>query len=321
MKNRYLILLAGLLVAGSMLLVACGDKNDKPADTKAPTAAQTDPATDPAEETTAPEADTTVAEDDTTVAEDDTTVAEDDTTVAEDGTTVAEDDTTVAEDDTTETDAEPVLPMADPVYLIDLGHMVQMAGSSQPIHAQHTSALVAEEWAYITLIATGADPYIAAVEMNDDKVSVPATSRLYIVYRTETESAPEFFIGSGDQTHWTGGVDHLDGEAYIADGEWHLMAVDLSSVSAFDGITANYLRFDYFTSSGGTEVPVDAFIDIKMVAFFNNDEEAQSYASALYGMTFDTEDTQPEETQPEQTLPEETQPEQALPEETQPEAV
>ena len=32
-----------LLVIGSLLLVACGDKNDKPADTNAPTAAQTDP--------------------------------------------------------------------------------------------------------------------------------------------------------------------------------------------------------------------------------------------------------------------------------------
>ena len=106
MKNRYLILLAGLLVAGSLLLVACGDKNDKPADTQAPTAAQTNPATDPTDETTAPADDTTVAEGDTTVAEDDTTVAEDDTTVAEDDTTVAEDDTTVAEDDTTETDTE-----------------------------------------------------------------------------------------------------------------------------------------------------------------------------------------------------------------------
>ena len=107
MKNRYLILLAGLLVAGSLLLVACGDKNDKPADTKAPTAAQTNPATDPADETTAPEADTTVAEDETTVAEDETTVAEDDTTVAEDDTTVAEDDTTAAENDNTEADTEP----------------------------------------------------------------------------------------------------------------------------------------------------------------------------------------------------------------------
>ena len=105
MKNRYLILLAGLLVAGSLLLVACGDKNDKPADTQAPTAAQTTPATDPADETTAPADDTTVAEDETTVAEDDTTVAEDDTTVAEDDTTVAEDDTTVTEEETTVVDA------------------------------------------------------------------------------------------------------------------------------------------------------------------------------------------------------------------------
>ena len=121
MKNRYLILLAGLLVAGSMLLVACGDKNDKPADTKAPTVAQTDPATDPAEDTSAPAEDTSAptednttapAEDDTTApAEDDTTAPTEDSTTApaEDDTTApAEDNTTVPSEDTTEPDV--VLP-------------------------------------------------------------------------------------------------------------------------------------------------------------------------------------------------------------------
>ncbi len=121
MKNRYLILLAGLLVAGSMLLVACGDKNDKPADTKAPTVAQTDPATDPAEDTSAPAEDTSAptednttapAEDDTTAPTEDSTTApaEDSTTApAEDNTTApAEDNTTVPSEDTTEPDV--VLP-------------------------------------------------------------------------------------------------------------------------------------------------------------------------------------------------------------------
>ncbi len=126
MKNRYLVLFVALLVIGSLLLVACGDKNDKPADTKAPTAAQTEPATDPAEDTTVPAEDDTTApaEDDTTVpAEDDTTApaeettspaeettvpAEETTVPAEETTAPAEDDTTVPEEETTEPDV--VLP-------------------------------------------------------------------------------------------------------------------------------------------------------------------------------------------------------------------
>jgi len=110
MKNRYMVLFAALLVIGSLLLVAC-DKDDKPADTKAPTAAQTEPATDPADDTSAPAEDTSApAEDNTTApAEDNTTApAEDNTTApAEDNTTApAEDNTTAPAEDNTTAPAE-----------------------------------------------------------------------------------------------------------------------------------------------------------------------------------------------------------------------
>jgi len=98
MKNRYLVLFVALLVIGSMLLVAC-DKDDKPADTKAPTAAQTEPATDPADDTSAPAEDTSApAEDTSAPAEDTSAPAEDTSAPAEDTSAPAEDTSAPAED-------------------------------------------------------------------------------------------------------------------------------------------------------------------------------------------------------------------------------
>ena len=432
MKNRYLILLAGLLVAGSLLLVACGDKNDKPADTQAPTAAQTDPATDPADETTAPADDTTVTEDDTTVAEDDTTVAENDTTLTEADTTSSEPeiqlpymdkllagyihwsfdtvyvngkmlngdgdyenkmndigslvtvqgtanalrlrgwigfdqeidqfgyfidntdstygsyempteeaifglageyasrfdmtidlssvslgdhtvtavaklaDGTIAELWTiyaTVEEAEEVTTAerkeGDPIYDVTLDHLFEMGGHDDFVHKQSCDVAWGENDEYLTFTVTGGDPYIVAIEL-ESVASV--TNRLYIVYRTTVaEAAPEFFVGSNGG--WTGVGDHLDGENYIADGEWHVMIVDFSGVEKFNGTTAAYLRYDLFSKD---EVATPgSTIDVKMVAFFNNDAEADAYVSANYGLNIDvTEDTQPEETQPEETQPE-----------------
>ena len=428
MKNRYLILLAGLLVAGSMLLVACGDKNDKPADTKAPTAAQTDPATDPSEETTAPEADTTVAEDDTTVAEDDTTVAEDDTTVADETTDSSEEDTTAPIEDEVDlpyvakeelpgfikwsfdtvyvngnmlngdgnyedkmnaigslvpvkgtsnafkirgwigfdqeieqfgyiiddTDAfygnfkapteDAILQLAgeyasrfeittdlsalsegdhivtavakladgtiaelwtilaiveeaeevtteapkegDPTYNVDLEHLYMLGGSDAFIHKQSCDVAWGENNEYLTFTITGGDPYVVAIEIDS---AATVTNRLYIIYRTTVGAAPEFFVGSTGG--WTGAGDHLGGEDYIADGEWHVMVVDLSGVEMFNGTTANYLRYDFFSKD--EIATAGSTIDIKMVAFFNNDKEADAYISENYGLNLDKiEDTE-----------------------------
>ena len=98
--KRKLLALAALAVVLSVTAVACGDKNDKPADTTADTVTTTAPA----DETTEPADDTTVA--------DETTEPADDTTVA-DETTAPADDTTVA-DETTEPEETTAAPVVIP---------------------------------------------------------------------------------------------------------------------------------------------------------------------------------------------------------------
>ncbi len=112
MKNRYLILLVALLVIGSMLLVAC-NKDDKPADTKAPTAAQTEPATDPAEDTSAPAEDTSAPAEDTSAPAEDTSVPAEDTSVPAEDTSAPAEDTSVPAEDTSAPAEDTSVPAED----------------------------------------------------------------------------------------------------------------------------------------------------------------------------------------------------------------
>ncbi|MBR5601193.1 MAG: hypothetical protein IKW24_01035, partial [Clostridia bacterium] len=79
----------------------------------------------------------------------------------------------------------------------------------------------------------------------------------------------EFFIGSGANPMC--GVDELKFE-YIADGEWHVLILDISTVSSVnaEGLV-NYIRYDFYLGAENTS------IDIANIALFGSADAAYGY--------------------------------------------
>ena len=77
--------------------------------------------------------------------------------------------------------------------------------------------------------------------------------------------------------------DHLIGDTYIDDNEWHLMLVQLDNLPTFNGTEANYVRYDFFATDGQTYE--GSCINIKMIAFFNNAAEARAYAYDAFNIS------------------------------------
>ena len=216
------------------------------------------------------------------------------TTDSEETTTVT--DTTVTEPAVT----EPAPTVTEPVYNVSLDHLYEMGVADHPIHSQSCTAAWGANNEYLTFTVTGGDPYVAAIALES---SATVTNRMYILYRTTVaDASPEFFVGSTGG--WDGHGDYKAGETYVSDGEWHVMVLDLSTVERFDGTTARYLRFDLFSKD--EVAPAGSTIDVKMVAFFNSDADAEAYVSANYGLSLKEEEDTTEQAPETTTEPEDT---------------
>ena len=66
----------------------------------------------------------------------------------------------------------------------------------------------------------------------------------------------------------------------VANGEWQIAYVNLGRISAFNGSSVNYFRFDFMNSS--TSLPVDAYVDFEYIGFFNSDEDAEMFETGKY---------------------------------------
>ena len=135
-------------------------------------------------------------------------------------------------------------------------------------YARLTVATAAE--GYVTLLGTGEDAYVTAILPGTRDLTT--TKLLAIKYRTTTAGIPgQVFVGSGSR--WDGIGDNLTFN-YIADGEWHLLLLDLSSVNDLTG-DATFLRYDFFTVAKGRS------IDIAYIAFFDSMTNAEIYDARL----------------------------------------
>jgi len=185
--------------------------------------------------------------------------------------------------ETQPSETQPVTPpteVKDPVYNVPLATLVNNGQASDIFFSQSCAAAWGASNGYVTLTANGPDPYVTAIPLGSSET---VTNRLYVLYRTTSAVAPEFFIGSGDG--WTGQGDHAGAATYTADGKWHLLSVNLSAASALVNNQATYLRFDFFATDDPT--PTNTMkIDVKMLAFFNSDAEAKAYAAAKYGADY-----------------------------------
>ena len=107
MKNRVFALLAGLLVAGSMLLVGCDTKNDEPVDTSPVEIATTTPSEESSsepEETSTPTESSSQFEETSAEPEESSTTPEESSSQPEESSTTPEESSSVPEETETEPD-------------------------------------------------------------------------------------------------------------------------------------------------------------------------------------------------------------------------
>lgn len=158
---------------------------------------------------------------------------------------------------------------AIPSFWCDATSMYNAAISPMTVtmNQEIASATLSEDESYVSLLGSGEDMYFAIIPNGSSR----QVSRYVVIkYRTtETEYGGELFVGSGGAWTGTGDIAPLE---YIADGEWHLMIVDLDEVEAvWDAYQLGYMRLDCYTD--GT----DRMIDLAYVASFDSIEDAEAY--------------------------------------------
>ena len=176
----------------------------------------------------------------------------------------------------------------DPNAPIAIGDANYLAGAAMgPNNSQVSSAVVSEDGAYVTITSgEGKDPNFYVLSSGS---MIPGVKYVAIKYRTTfsgTGGNGEFFIGSGANP--MGGVDELKFE-YIADGEWHVLILDISTVSSVnaEGLV-NYIRYDFYLGAENTS------IDIANIALFGSADAAYGY----YGLENPNPETPAEPAEP-----------------------
>lgn len=105
---------------------------------------------------------------------------------------------------------------------------------------------------------------------------IPAGTKVapYMVvrYRTEVDCKGEVFVGTGAGA--SGGSNVPFPSAYLSDGKWHYLIVDLRQSSDYNATTniINHFRNDYAQEK-------DNWVEIAYYAFFDTYEQAEYYAS------------------------------------------
>ena len=256
---KKLLLIAILMLALVFTVVACTTEPT----TNETTAGETTATPAPAETTAEPADETTAAAPADTTAE----PAPADTTDEPDPVV-----TTEAPVETTEPEPETTADPADPVWIIDAEGLSAMSG------ANNATGELKE--GYVSLTATGGDPYFYPVAVNGNIGAMP--EYLVLCYRTNTTQQGEFFIGNGAAPE--GGKSFKFD--YNANGEWNLLVFHLPTLATWmtDG-TVGHIRYDFYTD-GAEE---GAFLDVEYVAFFNTAEYAEAYHFAKHPAYVDKE--------------------------------
>ena len=268
---KKLLVLLAVLMALTVVFVACKD-DPAPAET---TAADTGAATNP------PETPTQAPEDETTAA------APEETTAAPEETTkeVATEEVTTEEVTTEEvTTADP----ADPIGVYEADKISTIVGGDP---SNITQDCVSLEDGYLHVVPIGADPYWYPF------ANVKGARFVSIRYRTDATGADiQMYIGSTGAG--PSNDDSMLRQPVVADGEWHLAIFDTQEIidkGLYDGSTVSYFRFDALEAGymldengekyyiEGTEtwarytLPENCYIDVEYIGFFNSPEYAAAY--------------------------------------------
>ena len=158
---------------------------------------------------------------------------------------------------------DPNAPIAEgtPTYLAGVA---MGAGNSQI-----ASAVVSEDGSYVTITTADGNPLDPNFYVLSSGSMVTGVQYIGIKYRTNVAGGGEFFIGSGSNP--TGGADELKFD-YIADGEWHVLILDVTAHEAVVDGLVNYIRYDIFMNA-----PAGSSIDVENIVLFNSLEAANNY--------------------------------------------
>jgi len=116
----------------------------------------------------------------------------------------------------------------------------------------------------------GADKEAYITLFNEKTAVAPVIA---IKYRTKTPGVVmEMYTDSVNKT--VSGSSKTS-SSIVSDGNWQVAVINLKSkISAYNGETANYFRFDYINSSS---LPKDAYLDIEYIAFFKTEKDASLF--------------------------------------------
>ncbi|MBE6559150.1 MAG: hypothetical protein E7661_09125, partial [Ruminococcaceae bacterium] len=147
-----------------------------------------------------------------------------------------------------ETDA-PVDP-SEPLHTVEPDFLANYAAQEGNMVCNNdlgtTEMLTEAGRTFYRLTSAGGDPYIAFI---DGQKQLKVARYMAISYRTNSEKAGQFFMGSGDG--WNGNGDQFVYD-WNGDANWNLAIIDLDSVglTALTDYVLNYARLDFFTEAG-----------------------------------------------------------------------
>ena len=158
----------------------------------------------------------------------------------------------------------------DPNAPIAVGDPAYLAGAAMGAgNSQIASAVVSEDGSYVTITTADGNPLDPNFYVLPSGSMVAGVQYIGIKYRTNVAGGGEFFIGSGANP--TGGADELKFD-YTADGEWHVLILDVTAHEAVVDGLVNYIRYDIFMDS-----PAGSSIDVANIALFGSLEAANAY--------------------------------------------
>ena len=177
-------------------------------------------------------------------------------------------------------DATPTFNTTTPSQLIDFSNDITLTTFT---NIYHMSVDVGD--GYYAFGQTDGDP---GTWLETPRATLADCQYMSITYRTTVSSPASFYYNTSDNAE-----TFVETWSWNATGDWVTQVIHLPKWGAAEaGIGFGYLRFDFFESGRNGDV-----VDVKHMAFFANEEEANGFNYDEYIAKLEWEYNQPEETE------------------------
>lgn len=177
-------------------------------------------------------------------------------------------------------DATPTFNTTTPSQLIDFSNDITLTTFT---NVYHMSVDVGD--GYYAFGQTDGDP---GTWLETPRAALADCQYMSITYRTTVSSPASFYYNTSDNAE-----TFVETWSWNATGDWVTQVIHLPKWGAAEaGIGFGYLRFDFFESGRNGDV-----VDVKHMAFFATEEEANGFNYDEYIAKLEWEYNQPEETE------------------------